>query len=87
MKTFEDVVQHIKHEVTKEKPRTARVDCDYWWADKEECMKMTAALVEFGAVGYYATMKGQWKSCCGNKISCYLTREARTIVRQSRLNV
>ncbi len=67
-----------------EKLREVRIDCDYWWPEKEECMKMTAALVEFGAVNYHATMKGQPRSCCGNKIGCYLTREARTMVRQSR---
>lgn len=64
------------------KLREVKVDCDYWWLEKEECMKMTAALVEFGAVNYHATMKGQPRSCCGNKIGCYLTREARAFVRQ-----
>lgn len=74
--------EYTKRETMTEKLRSVRVDCDYWYPEKEECMKMTAALVEFGAVNYHATMKGQPRSCCGNKIGCYLTRESRAFVRQ-----
>lgn len=69
------------------KLREVKVDCDYWYPEKEECMKMTAALVEFGAVNYHATMKGQQRSCCGNKIGCYLTREVRAFVRTNEKRV
>lgn len=45
-------------------------DCKNWYAEKQECLKITKLIQKEGVIGFIGTMTGQKRSCCGFKVGC-----------------
>ena len=43
--------------------------CKYWWAEKSECMRMTADLQKKGVTGFHAVQTG--RKCLGILSACF----------------